>query len=138
MYLPQLVLSQLHQNEKMLGRVFDGLEDEELDFRPVPTAFSFREHVTHLCAACEALIALREGRHFDWDTFEAKGTTLQEMLSQFRSLRLKAIPLVEDITPEAAELLTDYLVLHEAYHVGQLSLTRHCLHPEWDSLSLYA
>ena len=136
--LPDLIFSQLRQNEKMLWKIFEGISDSELDFRPLPTALSLREHLGHLCAGCEALMAIRQGREYDWDNIASHGSTVLELLSKFRQLRLEALPAGESINLEAASLLSDYLILHEAYHIGQLALSRKALDPSWDSLKLYA
>jgi len=53
------------------------------------------------------------------------------------ALRAEAVALAMT-SEEAAKASLDYVVIHDAYHVGQMALLRLEQEPGWDPYSLYA
>jgi len=108
-----------------------GMKDTNLDARPIPTGMTVRETMIHLCDVYRYVIEKVAGGDPKWDQYTGSGSP-----EEFGRLRDEAIE-ASFSTSDPFEWITDYIIVHDAYHVGQLCCIRKACEPEWDSHSIY-
>lgn len=132
----ELIQQQLATNERMLAVVLADLPDEALGWRLSETRLSIRETMVHLAETVLATRAHREGHSYRWGTHESSATTAEELLAEWKAGR---DPMLTELTAgEDLETISNYFVLHEAYHIGQLAATREEAQAGWSSFALYS
>jgi hypothetical protein len=94
-----------------------------------------RELITHLCDVYMHVSAKSKGEEAGWNQYVAPERT-EDLMADFDSLRAKA---VSDClaSNDPYELATDYIIVHDAYHVGQLCTSRISVEPGWDPYAIY-
>ena|SRR5687768_9549368 len=109
------------------------LSDAGWDTRASTTALTPREIVTHLCDVYGYAAAKARGEEPKWNQY----TQGEDLMADFEKLRAQAI---EDCLASADpyEFLTDYIIVHDAYHVGQLCTARLLAEPDWDPYAIYS
>ncbi|MCU0317463.1 MAG: hypothetical protein MUC92_12820 [Fimbriimonadaceae bacterium] len=112
----------------------EGTWDEKLNEH----AFSGREMIAHLLECYEAFLAGSRGEKHEWGTYSAPTDNPAELLALLVSKRAEARAVIEATdSDEVLGLSGSYILLHDAYHVGQLATLR--LHlGGWDPYSIYA
>lgn len=118
-----------------LDQTFAGLEEKDLDFKAHPSMMSACEHLEHLCEAYTACVKQANGEEHEWGSFVVDDRSLSNLLTVMAGLRQEAVDAL--FAKEAYDAISDFLVLHDAYHVGQLCATRQALDPEWNSYVIY-
>ncbi|HEY3781816.1 MAG TPA: hypothetical protein VGL56_12085 [Fimbriimonadaceae bacterium] len=121
-----------------LRGAFAGLPDSLQDDKVCEGGMSPREMLEHLSEAYEATIASSKGEEYEWGTFTVDDKSWDNLISVFWDRREKATEavLVDDETKLKAGF--DYIVAHDAYHVGQLAALRVGKEPGWDFYSIYS
>lgn len=130
---------QLNDGRFQIERCYEGLDEAGLDYRPAPQAMSPREILEHYCECHQAFLDSTEGKKFSWGEYslpDKSGPALKRTFEDLRSRAEAAIAANPDET--TLKNAHAYLIAHDAYHVGQLALTRLALNPEWDPYSIYA
>lgn len=138
MTAPELLAWQIDDVGNQILKALDGLTSDQLAARVVPGAMSPLETIAHLCEAYEAVTAHLEGRTYVWGSFALTGDSWEGHLGVWRSLRDRAKQLAtagEDATALCRGY--EYIVGHDAYHVGQICQLRLHLDPTWDSMAIY-
>ena len=121
-----------------LTRTLAGLTDEALDFRAHPSAMSLREQLVHLSECYLAMEAEVKGQEYDWGSYKSDLTTVNELVADLFARRRVATDIaLSNEEPAAMLTAVSFLVLHDAYHVGQLCLLRQAFDPEWSSFAIY-
>lgn len=94
-----------------------------------------KETISHLCDVYTHVLDQVAGRQAGWGVYKTPDT-LDQLMADFDSLRSSAVNAA--LGAENAEnLATDYIILHDAYHVGQLCAARSASEPEWDMYAIY-
>jgi uncharacterized damage-inducible protein DinB len=121
---------------KQVRAAVDGLSQEGWNTRPTETAMTPREIVTHLCGVYEYATAKARGEQATWTEYACAGDT-NELMADFDSKRQEAITACL-ASEDPYEMLTDYIIVHDAYHVGQLCTARFVVQPDWDPYAIYS
>ena len=134
----ETLINQLEKNLQMVTCLLHGLNESSIDFKPTPRAMSIRDHVAHLTEchfACEEYL---RGEDHEWGSYVPPNPEFKAIVSRYFETRTHAIELlINSESEKALEMLSDFIVLHEPYHIGQMSLNRQGNETEWDSFSLY-
>ncbi len=125
---------------KQITKVFAGMPADSWDKKPIPQAMSPRETAEHLANCYEACMVTAKGGTWDWAAPYSLGITEPDaLLAKVKELREVARNFVaESDDPKVWHCGTDFLTLHDAYHVGQMCTFRLITEPEWDFYSIYA
>ncbi|MES1228276.1 MAG: hypothetical protein ABUL72_06355, partial [Armatimonadota bacterium] len=106
------------------------------DARSNPEAMTPREVVAHLADCYVAVTDEAAGKEHEWGATVVSDNA-SEALAQMIQLRHEAIAALGTMPLEKANsTASNFIVLHDAYHVGQLATLR--LHlGGWDPMSIY-
>lgn len=130
---------QLRDGRHQIEKCYEGLDEAGFDVRPAPHAMSPREILEHLCECHQAFLDSLEGKKFSWGEYVLEDRSAAGLRQKFAELRAAAEAAI-DKNPDETTLkyAHAYLVAHDAYHVGQLALSRLAQDPGWDPYSIYA
>lgn len=130
---------QLDAAAAQIRSVFDGLPESLWTVPTGAAGMTPLEIVTHLTDCYVAAQAVCRGEKYEWGSFVMPKVGTEEMIGVLMSERDKASTALLAIGDESAyKNLTQYIVLHDAYHVGQVAALRVARNPEWDPYSMYA
>jgi len=111
---------------------FRGMEQPTWDAHLAANGMTPRETMVHLCDVYQYVVEKARGGEPRWNQYQGGGS-----LDDFDSLRARAVDACF-ASDHASELLTDYIVVHDAYHVGQLCMIRRACEPGWDVYAIYS
>ncbi len=133
----ELLQGQLEETGYQLEACFAGLDGASWDAKDPDTAMSPRETALHLAEAYRAYTTHMDGGKHEWGSYRLEDSSLEGVLANWRKEREEATAraLASD-TDESYRLAQDYILLHDAYHVGQLATLRIRL-GGWDPYSIY-
>ncbi|HXH62246.1 MAG TPA: DinB family protein [Fimbriimonadaceae bacterium] len=138
MHASELIGYQLEASGKQIEKALEGLDESKWEGRLRADCMSPAETVAHLT---ECYIAAQKdiaGKQHEWGSYFASEDTPEGLLKTMRAEREKACESIRGANDEnALKAATQYIVLHDAYHVGQLSAYRMGVEPEWDSYTIY-
>lgn len=79
---------------------------------------------------------MAHGQEAKWHQYAPADNDTGTLVDDFTTMRKEAIEtcLASD---KAYELVTDYIAVHDAYHVGQLCTARMSSEPGWDPYAIY-
>lgn len=134
----QTLLEQLNATAYQVEKVFEGLAEGLYDHRTTTSAMTPAETLEHLAECCVAYLSSLKGEEHQWGTFSIENKSPEVLKATFWKLR-------SDAAAEAAVQTDDnnirsafsFLVLHEAYHVGQMAQMRIACDPDWNPYSIY-
>lgn len=134
----QLIKKQLDHSGFQVEKVFEGLGEEFADKRAADKMMSPRETLEHLAECYVASQKSMAGEKHEWGSYKSQGGNLAELYTITKAERDRAVAsiLAGDIE-KGAEAATDYLILHDAYHVGQMCTNRLSFDPEWNAYAIY-
>jgi len=132
-----LLARQLATSRYQLAKAFEGLEGDDWHRRSAPEAMSPYEMAVHLSECYTAATKEFYGEHHEWGSFVVENDDPSTVFAKMLELRDQAAEtlLVAD-DDKAHDLATDFVLLHDAYHIGQLATTRLQI-GNWDPYSLY-
>jgi hypothetical protein len=107
------------------------MEEATWRARTTTSGMTPQETMSHLCDVYHYVAEKARGGKPEWGGYEGDGC-----LEDFDKLRAEAIDACLS-AGDPVELLTDYIIVHDAYHVGQLCGTRIQAEPEWDPYAIY-
>lgn len=115
-----------------------GLTEAQADSVSNPQAMSAKTTLLHLAECARAALTMKNGGEHEWGTGETTAASLAEANALYRRDR-DALDqaLSGEIDEKTLSVIGDFIVLHEAYHVGQLCTLRLSLDPAWDAYSIY-
>lgn len=117
---------------------FEGLEESQYDFQAHAAMMTPRQMISHLCECYVAVTKMTKGEEHSWGTYTPDATTGAELRSTWESERATAVSALAAWDSEKAdEEATGFIVLHDAYHVGQMCTIRLAIDPEWNAYSIY-
>lgn len=108
------------------------MKESTWDSRSTANGMTPRETLVHLCDVYQFVAEKARGGDPQWNQYHGEG-----LLVDFDRRRGEAVEACL-ASEDAYELLTDYIIVHDAYHVGQLCYVRCACEPEWDAYSIYA
>ena len=134
----ELIKFQMEASAKQVDKVLEGLADDKWGVK-AGGSMSASETVVHLAECYVAARTHVAGGTHEWGSYKAAGETPEELGANMRSERSKAWEAILGAeVGEAGKAATEYLILHDAYHVGQLATMRMGCDPEWDAYSIYS
>jgi uncharacterized damage-inducible protein DinB len=138
MSLHESTLAGLKESGKQLGRSLEGVPEDAWNKKPLATTMSLREQVVHLCHAYTAVMEHLKNGSFDWSApFTIPNINDEGLPGYLEIERQRAVDGLTQSAEPQDEMALDYIVIHDAYHVGQIAVLRHAIDPEFDSYSLY-
>lgn len=133
----ELILWQAAYIGKQIEKTLDGLKDEDWEMRSRPGGMSTAEIVEHLCEASQAMAASSRGEQHEWGSFSIADKSPTNLINTFKDLRAQALDACDSHTEEGQKGLSEYVILHDAYHLGQLCANRLECDPNWNAYSIY-
>lgn len=135
----KLLAFQLEDAGYQVEQVFNGIDESNADLMLVEGAMSPRETALHLLECCHAALAHLSGTEHKWGSLTMPEGGFSVVMDQYRAKRAEVVSLLTapDAGDKAGKLGSEFIVLHEAYHVGQLALLRLQKTPGWDAYSIY-
>lgn len=121
-----------------LDAVVHGMPETAQEVAPTPISMTPKQTIEHLCEAYQAVTVHAEGGTYEWGSFSIADKSWSNLTSTLESLRMSARSAVtQDENEDRLKSGYDYIVAHDAYHVGQLAIARIAADPEWDPYSMY-
>ncbi len=133
----ELIEKQLEESGYQFNACLKDLTEENFEAKPVAAMMSLKEIVEHCMEACQAVITGVAGGKHDWGTFQTPALPMTQLIEHFNILRGQAVSAGLSKFDDGAHWLSDYLVLHETYHVGQMVAIRLTLDESWNFYSIY-
>lgn len=138
MDLKEALTYQLESSAFQVDKVLEGLPADKWEAKLRDDSMSPREAVAHLTECYVASQKEMRGEEHNWGTFAPQATTPDGLLKEMQDERAKAWEaIVSQPGEKAVKAATQFIVLHDAYHVGQLATLRISLDPEWNAYSIY-
>lgn len=104
----------------------------------IPTMMSPRQTMAHLYEVYEAVLVMAAGGKHDWGSYEIPPHVAEQIEHRLWDHRDKAIEAIMAMPDDqAAHTAVDYILLHDAYHVGQLCAHRLATESGWSPYSIY-
>lgn len=132
----ELIKSQIEAAGFQLAQTLAGVSEDQVDFKPIPNLMSMREQVEHLCECYQAVKTHAQGGKHEWGKYSTGATSWTGLLETFRTSREEAVEMAL-ASDDAVSVLSEYVVAHDNYHVGQLVVVRTSFDAEWNSYSIY-
>lgn len=147
-----LILQQARAVGRQIERAVHGLTEEQADFRFGSGLMSVRDTFVHLADNCLALAAELDGRRHDFGAWRPSTEGFGNLAREWSELRERALAEVEEklsgvdldapmkvsfATWPGWKVLTEWIVAHDAYHLGQICALRLAQDPAWDMYSIY-
>lgn len=122
---------------KQVQGAFDGTEAGHFDGRLAEATMSPREIAGHLAECYAAAQKTVRGEKHEWGTYPALPEDPKEALAAMYREREAAVAAALSGADEHLLEASDFICLHDAYHVGQLASYRIAKDPGWDPYSIY-
>lgn len=134
-----LLKFQLEASAHQIDKVLEGLPDDKWDGKIRDDCMSPRETVTHLTECYIAAKTDIAGGKHEWGSYVPEEEEVSAITAKMNEERtsLKEAVLASD-NEKVGEIASQYAMLHDAYHVGQLAIYRMGVDPEWDAYSIYS
>jgi len=121
-----------------ITRIFEGLPSESWNLLVTPEGMTPTGIAQHLCECYHAFSEIADGRKHEWGSYKVGSDKPEDLIEAMKTKRGAAVSAALNSTDEkVVKESVEYLALHDAYHVGQLSLLRLRTEPDWDPYSLY-
>jgi len=134
-----LLKYQLDAIAHQVDKVLEGLEEDKWDGKVREDCMSPRETVIHLTECYIAAKRDLAGEKHEWGSYVAESEDISELLSKMRSERDSVRDaLLNSDSEKSGEVATQYVMLHDAYHVGQLATYRIGADADWDAYAIYS
>ena len=131
-----LALSQIEEVGYSLDKTLEGISGDQWDAKATDETMTPREIVTHLADCYVATQKSAAGEEPAWGS-TVLSDDATEAVKQMKEHRAAAVASLEPIPAEkAAHLASSFIILHDAYHVGQLASIR-LKNEGWDPYSIY-
>lgn len=133
-----IVVYQLKASARQVDKVFEGLPQESWGARLWESAMTPGETVAHLTECYIAAQKATVGEKHEWGSYIAPDDDPDSLVETMRHERQKAWrSILKAGNEEAFQHATEYIVLHDAYHVGQIAALRVSTEKDWDPYSIY-
>lgn len=137
MTINEFLKYQLEDSGHQLQAVFADFPEGQWDAKITDEAMSAAETAFHLCECYTAFLAHADGKEHSWGTYDLDDKSPANLVGTMFSLRARSIEALEKSQSEqTAKDATAYIILHDAYHVGQMCTLRLKL-GNFDAYSIY-
>jgi hypothetical protein len=134
----ELIQYQLEIVGFQVEKVFEGLPENLYEATLSPDLMSPRLTLAHFLELFEAIEKQLNSETHEWGSYLNKQGTFQSLFTEYQHQRSKTISnALESKNVNSLKLLSDYIVLHESYHVGQLCSLRIAHDKNFNPLSIY-
>ena len=138
MDISELLKYQLDNITLQVTKVFEGIGDSAKDARSAAGAMSPRETLAHLAECYHASLLAFEGKEHEWGTYQIETADWDALSLKVFELRSRVVGhILANPNEKTAKAATDYVILHDAYHVGQMATLRIETDTEWNPYCLY-
>jgi uncharacterized damage-inducible protein DinB len=121
-----------------LTQVFAGIPEAAHNARACGTGMTSREMLEHLCEVYQAMLTESGGGKHEWGSYSIEDKSWPSLMATMERLRGEAVAAALASSDETRlKSAAQYLVLHDAYHVGQMSLVRMESDPSWNPYCIY-
>lgn len=135
----ELLSKQMDSSGFQLSKCIEGWNPAAFDDKLTPNSMSLRVTLVHLAEVYQAVQKQARGDEHEWGSYTPisdGAEALQADLWRERKLAVDAVLAVGD-DDKAAHMALDYIILHDAYHVGQLCSLRLSIEPDWNMYVIY-
>lgn len=133
----ELLRKQVDNAGYQLNQILNDFPESGVDIAPVAHMMTARQIAVHLCETYVAVKTLAQGGNHQWGSFIADAETWPELLASMTQLREDGLN-AAFAASNGVDILSDYVVGHDYYHVGQLVAARLAAEPNWDMYVIYA
>jgi hypothetical protein len=133
----ELIAHQITDCGYQLERVFNGIDESTADLKVGPEAMSPRETAAHLIECCQAFLVEADGASYDWGSMQMEDTSWARLMDVLVDKRQEAAVKVANGDDRVLKLASSFLVIHDAYHIGQMAQLRIHHTEGWDPYSIY-
>ena len=119
-----------------VSQVFAGLAEDHFEVRLSAATMSARETILHLSECYVAAAEAAQSVKHEWGTFVSVHSTAETQLGAMMELRACAVEALLLEAEKNVHNITEYILLHDAYHVGQIAAIRLLL-GGWEPYSIY-
>lgn len=137
MTAPELMQHQIDNLGFQLEQCFAGWNPNHLDDTLTEGGMSARTTLAHLAECCVAASTEAAGGKHEWGSYTLPDPTWDAAQAEWRSQRAAAAALLCKDDEACLKHAHDFLVSHDAYHVGQLCQLRLKVEPEWNAYAIY-
>ncbi len=137
----ELIQYQLESTAKQLHAVLDDFHRTTFhDVIADSTLMSAAQTVSHLTETYIAVQEHFEGKQHEWGSYKSETNDPIELMDKMWAEREKAVAAVLSCDDEgdATKTATEYIIMHDPYHVGELVTLRLHFEPNWDAYSIYS
>lgn len=129
---------QLDELGFQLDKVFEGVPEDRRNFRVADHAMSPEETLLHLCEVYFAFECSLDGKQHAWGSFKPADPAWEGLWAEFESSRNRVVHRAcDDPSDDTLRHAHDYLIAHDAYHIGQMASCRLGMDPNWNPYCLY-
>lgn len=134
-----LLKYQLETSANQVDKVLEGLSEDKYDGKLRDDCMSPRETIAHLTECYIAAKTDLDGGKHEWGSYVPDDKDLGAMKAKMQEERSRVIEaILASDSEKVGEVATQYLLLHDAYHVGQLATYRMGVDTDWDAYSIYS
>lgn len=138
MMCPTFLKGSLSNTRYQLGKCLDGLTPDQYASAPLASMMTPVQTMEHLCEAYTALEAALLKKSHEWGSYSSGISDPEQLKTHMFALRDRITQMVcESQDEQAYAMAEDYMVQHDAYHVGQLCACRIATDPEFNPYSIY-
>lgn len=133
-----LLLAALKDARQQVAACYQDAPDGFADVRITPEAMTPAQMIGHLNECYIAVEKEAKGERHEWGTYDAGGKSLAELVAEWEARHAEVTAKAEGgVSLEVAKAILSFVILHNAYHVGQLVLARLQVQPDWNVYAIY-
>lgn len=139
MTVKELLGKQMEASGFQLSKCIEGWPADCFDEKLTPDTMSLRITLIHLTEVYIAVQKQCRGEDHEWGSYSPSSSAEELVMENMHEERKKAVDAILGLDDEekAAHIALDYIILHDAYHVGQLCSLRLRIEPEWNMYVIY-
>ena len=135
----ELLRFQLDDAGNQVAKTLEGLDGIKWDTKMREDVMSPKEVVAHLTECYIAARKHADGEKHEWGSYLPETEDAAALVDGMWAERRAACDaLLSKGDEDSMKAATSYIVLHDAYHAGQLAALRMQLTPDWDPYSIYS
>ena len=132
------ILSAIDDAGHQIKMCFEGLPAAQWDVALATGLMTPKQTLTHLYEVYQAFLTEAAGGKHDWGTYQVPAEVAENPQNFAWEKRSEVRKLVEaDPSEKNCHLAMDFIVLHDAYHVGQICAQRVANDPDFNPYSIY-
>lgn len=134
----ELIQYQLKTVGFQVEKCFEGLPAALYEASLDNTAMTPRLTLAHLLEVLDAVEKLLKGTDPQWGAYQTDTTPFETLHQKYAARRKEIITqALASSEPQHLQILSNYIVLHESYHVGQLCSLRMARDAAFNPFSIY-